>query len=61
MLKYLGILFIFLASFSSSGQELNCQVSIITDARLEITSVEKEIFEQLKQTIYDHAVDEGQV
>lgn len=53
MLKYLGILFIFLASFSSSGQELNCQVSIITDARLEITSVEKEIFEQLKQTIYD--------
>jgi hypothetical protein len=53
MLKYLGILFIFLATFSSSGQELNCQVSIITDARLEITSVEKEVFEQLKQTIYD--------
>jgi hypothetical protein len=53
MLKYLGILSIFLASFSSTGQELNCQVSIITDARLEITSVEKEIFEQLKQTIYD--------
>jgi hypothetical protein len=36
-----------------SAQELNCQVSIITDARLEVTSVEKEIFEQLKQTIYD--------
>ncbi len=35
------------------GQELNCQVSIITDARLEVTSVEKEIFDQLKQTIYD--------
>lgn len=35
------------------AQELNCQVSIITDARLEVTSVEKEIFEQLKQTIYD--------
>jgi hypothetical protein len=37
----------------SSAQELNCQVSIITDARLEVTSVEKEIFDQLKQTIYD--------
>ncbi|TNF49554.1 MAG: DUF4835 family protein [Bacteroidetes bacterium] len=35
------------------AQELNCQVSIITDARLEVTSVEKEIFDQLKQTIYD--------
>jgi hypothetical protein len=28
-------------------------VTIITDARLEVTSVEKEIFDQLKQTIYD--------
>jgi hypothetical protein len=37
----------------ASAQELNCQVSIITDARLEVTSVEKEIFDQLKQTIYD--------
>ncbi len=53
MLKYLAILLIFLSTFSSSAQELNCQVSIITDARLEITSVEKEIFEQLNQTIYD--------
>jgi hypothetical protein len=41
------------ALFSVQGQELNCQVSIINDSRLEITSVEKEIFEQLKQTIYD--------
>lgn len=40
-------------SFVGFSQELNCQVSIITDARLEVTSVEKEIFDQLKQTIYD--------
>ncbi len=48
----LGLLFsgVFFGCFS---QELNCQVSIITDARLEVTSVEKEIFDQLKQTIYD--------
>lgn len=38
---------------NANAQELNCQVSIITDARLEVTSVEKEIFDQLKQTIYD--------
>lgn len=48
------IVFFFLSAFSySRAQELNCQVSIITDARLEVTSVEKEIFDQLKQTIYD--------
>ena len=41
------------SSLSVYAQELNCQVSIITNARLEVTSVEKEIFEQLKQTIYD--------
>jgi hypothetical protein len=35
------------------AQELNCQVTIVFDTRLEITSVEKEIFEQLKQTIYE--------
>jgi hypothetical protein len=38
---------------NAKAQELNCQVTIITDARLEVTSVEKEIFDQLKQTIYD--------
>jgi hypothetical protein len=52
-MKYIVIL-AFLASFVRTyAQELNCQVSIITDARLEVTSVEKEIFDQLKQTIYD--------
>lgn len=38
---------------SGYSQELNCQVSIIADARMEITTVEKEIFDQLKQTIYE--------
>ena len=42
----------FIAAYSNS-QELNCQVSIVTDAKLEITSVEKEIFTQLEQTIYE--------
>lgn len=46
-------LFVVLSVLNLKAQELNCQVSIITDARLEVTSVEKEIFDQLKQTIYD--------
>lgn len=46
-------LFFLLSIFTVKAQELNCQVTVITDARLEVTSVEKEIFEQLKQTIYD--------
>jgi hypothetical protein len=37
----------------SYAQELNCQVSIISEASVEVSSVEKEIFEQLKQTIYE--------
>lgn len=37
----------------SNAQELNCQVSIITDAKLEVSSVEQEIFKQLEQTIYE--------
>ena len=48
-----SIIFFIALSPSIKAQELNCQVSIITDARLEVTTVEKEIFEQLKQTIYD--------
>ena len=36
-----------------SAQELNCQVTLITDIKTEVTSAEKELFDQLKQTIYD--------
>ena len=53
-MKHLVVCLLFLTAFLSiRAQELNCQVSIITDARLEVTSVEKEIFDQLKQTIYE--------
>ena len=53
MRHLLLVFFISLLVIKVQSQELNCQVSIITDTRLEVTSVEKEIFEQLKQTIYD--------
>jgi hypothetical protein len=53
MKNLLFALCVLIASGKISAQELNCQVSVITDARLEITSVEKEVFDQLKQTIFD--------
>lgn len=42
-----------LSSFLSSAQELNCQVSIITNAKLDVTTVEQEIFKELEQAIFD--------
>ncbi len=33
------------------SQELNCQVSLITNIKTEVTSAEKELFEQLKQVV----------
>ena len=37
----------------SQAQELNCQVTLITDAKLEVTTVDKEVLEQLKQVVND--------
>lgn len=53
-MKYIiGFVCCMLFSVQSIAQELNCQVTVITDAKLEVSSVEKEIFDQLKQTVYD--------
>lgn len=35
------------------GQELNCQVTIINDARLELTNVEREVITQLETVVYE--------
>jgi hypothetical protein len=53
MKNFLFALCFLVATGKIRAQELNCQVSVITDARLEVTSVEKEVFDQLKQTIFD--------
>lgn len=50
---FLNLLVFFSFANAVSAQELNCQVSIVTDAKLEVTSVEQEIFNQLEQTIYE--------
>jgi len=47
------IFYVFFSWASLNAQELNCQVTVITDARLELTSVEREVLEQLENTIYE--------
>jgi len=44
---------LFFFQFPLIAQDLNCQVSIVTDAKLEVSSLDKEVFEQLKQSIYE--------
>lgn len=47
-------LLVFVIGFQNlRAQELNCTVSIITNINTEVTTAEKELFDQLKQTIYD--------
>jgi hypothetical protein len=43
--------------FTGYGQEFNCQVSILTDAKVEVNSTEQEILKQLKQSVYDFMND----
>lgn len=35
------------------AQELNCTVTIVTDANLEVSTTDKDIIDQLKQTVFD--------
>ncbi len=53
MMKFI-LPFIFSCFYSISfSQELNCQVSIEADAKLELNSTELEIIKQMKQGVYD--------
>jgi hypothetical protein len=53
MLKKVLTFFLLIFCSHSFSQELNCQVSVIVDARVEVSSVEKEIIEQMKQSVTD--------
>lgn len=50
--RVLGFLIVLLSA-NGYAQELNCQVTVVTDNKLEVTSVEQEIIDQLKNTIYE--------
>jgi len=50
------LILVFIAYFVTThfhAQELNCQVTIVADAKLELTTVDQDIIAQLKQTITD--------
>ncbi|MBM3454850.1 MAG: DUF4835 family protein [Bacteroidetes bacterium] len=54
MLKYyLSLLFLSGFVIKKYAQELNCQVDVIVDNKVEVTSTEKEILDQLKQMTFD--------
>lgn len=53
MLNKTLICFFLLLSSRVNSQELNCQVSIITDAKLEVSTTEQEALKQLKEVIFD--------
>ncbi len=52
MKQFLFFLILFFSA-SVEAQELNCQVSIISDAKLEINSTEQDALTQLKQIVTD--------
>lgn len=47
------LLLAFLGMSVSYAQELNCQVSVLVDAKVEVSSTEKEIIKQMEQSIFD--------
>lgn len=57
MKLYYFFIFLILPIITSYGQELNCQVSVLTDAKVEVNSTEQEIIKQMKQSVYDFMND----
>ena len=39
--------------FSCFLQELNCQVTVVSDAKVVLTSTDKDVIDQMKQAIFD--------
>lgn len=48
----LVFLFVFV-TLSFSAQELNCQVSVVSNPALDVSTVEKEIFQELEQKVFE--------
>lgn len=51
MIKFIFLLLVCLPMFKFNAQELNCQVNIIVDNKVEVNSTEQEIINQMKQSI----------
>lgn len=55
--QYVFLLLFAMTTSILSAQEFNCQVSIIPEAKVEVSSAEQEILKQLKQAITDFMND----
>ena len=53
MYRFFLILSICFFSSHFFSQELNCQVTVVNDSKLEVSSVEQEILTQMKQTVFE--------
>ena len=51
-MKYIAVLFCTL-SFLTFGQEFNCQVTIITEAKVEVSTADQAMLDQMKTSIYE--------
>lgn len=54
MKKILFVLFLGVYSLCVFSQELNCKVDVLTDAKVVLSSTDKEIIEQMKQAMNDY-------
>ena len=54
MKKILFVLFLGIYSLCVFSQELNCKVDVLTDAKVVLSSTDKEIIEQMKQAMNDY-------
>ncbi len=52
-MKLVKLIFFVLFCGNLFSQELNCTVTVITNAKTEVTTAEKEILDVLKQSVYD--------
>lgn len=52
-MKYILNLLILLVASAALGQELNCQVNVVANPGLTVTTTEKEIFQEIEQSIFE--------
>ena len=53
MYKTFLLVILFFISFINFSQELNCQVTVVSDAKLQLSNAEQDILVQMKQTVFD--------
>jgi hypothetical protein len=52
-MKYIFACLLGFSALNIQAQELNCQVNVIVDVKVPITTVDQEILDQMKQTIFE--------